>query len=445
MRKLFCSFFVGLLIVSLPFLNTHAAVRIVSISPSFGPPGSVLMIRGADLLPAGEKKIIFFFNAPGHIAGKTIPIFMDLREMSWSRSSIQVRLPGLNEAVFRMSLTDMPGRLSDTIIDYLNSNEVTGLVGIYEKRSGTWHNYSSGSYFRLTSSPDNPVIHMLSRTSAHVGDGLAIYGSSFGPDRGEVVFSRGDTEISSAPSLWSPTFITLTIPSTEGGYYEVKVRRGGVLSNSQMISISSIIGTPETPEFSPAEEAEGPDIDMDIEEGVGLPPETGTPEPSIAEPLFPVGGDVAIPMLIHPACEAIYPVIPPPSETPSSCTFFFWTSRGQIDSIDPSGGPPGTFVEINGKCFGEEQGTRKITISGADFTEPRDLEVFSWSDKRIVARIPGPELIYPSPTGGEELARYSDGAIQYIYSLTDSPIYSMIRISDADWGRDNPQSPSRPR
>lgn len=102
-----------------------------------------------------------------------------------------------------------------------------------------------------------------------------------------------------------------------------------------------------------------------------------------------------LPALSHPCCKALHA----PERAVLACPT---GSPPVIDSVEPTRGFPGTYVEIIGNCFGVRESGDNVMIRASDshlnYLMLRDI--VSWSNNRIVARIPAPDLLWRVSGGG---------------------------------------------
>jgi len=92
-----------------------------------------------------------------------------------------------------------------------------------------------------------------------------------------------------------------------------------------------------------------------------------------------------------PCCKALH--VRPPRVSPlgTICAI----SGPVVRSISPTSGPPGAYVEISGACLGDSSTGNSIQLMGGSNLNPIDvnLEIVSWTDRSIIARIPSPDRI----------------------------------------------------
>jgi len=140
-------------------------------------------------------------------------------------------------------------------------------------------------------------------------------------------------------------------------------------------------------------------------------PFTLEPAPEVAMAITISRPLIAISLMSHPCCKALY--APPRISPPVTC---YPGIPPVIDSIEPTSGPPGTYIDIKGNCFGVSPDDSSVIVRGEE--DPLHnvslQEIVSWSNNRIVARIPPPDSIQSLPSG-----RY----IVYPYPLYERPEY----------------------
>lgn len=190
------------------FPFTITTPMITSLAPNTGQVGSTVTIGGANF-GQFEGSSFVYFN------GTTAPV------VAWSDSSITVTVP---------------------------SGATTGDVVVYRSDAPIYNpnelQTSNGVPFTVTA---NPVITSLSATSGLPGKTIIISGSNFGWD--QTVATVTFNGIAATPKSWSPTSVSVAVPSgaTSGN---VVVTVNGVTSNGVNFvvpALTSITLTPATP------------------------------------------------------------------------------------------------------------------------------------------------------------------------------------------------------
>ncbi len=361
-----------------------------------GPTGSIMQILGSNILPRTDAKHLVMAFTSADIPVSPLPFVMELEVISWSDAMIVARIPGFDTASFRDvpygAPYDMTGRLPEETVAYFDGHSVPGLVKILVEEDRVISNYGNSRQFTITPSTDMPAINRLSASARHAGDGLWIFGSNFGTEAGEVIFkdsSGADTVIT--PSGWSTTDTTIRIPDAmRAGTYSIFVRRinrEGTATN----------------------DSEPKAINIEPSEATSMT--IASPSPSTL---------IFIPPEL-PVCAAVESLPEEPAPAPGIlsgiadklCPFF---SRIEITNAYPHRGPPGTFVELTGKCLGSTQGDYFIAISGEGIAGDRiKADVIRWSGNKVIIRVPGPEMIETLPTGEETILTESDGSPRLYY------------------------------
>lgn len=395
-----------LFLVLIVLMSARQAFAVHSLdraTPNEGPPGSIIRLEGTDILRDyrfRDMKVVIAFHRPESDYWPEGPdtFFMETQVINWLYDFVEVRLPGLDERAYVRALGDAPTTLSNSIKEYLNIHRVPGLAYIIGIRpDGTIENFTNSVSFFLTPSPAEPVLNRLSRATVSEGEGIALYGSGFGSMMGEIIFQKDGSGSPLVPASWASTYATTTVRGLEPGAYEVYVRSDGGVSNRKWVTVA------------PAAGSAGGVVTMD------------TAGRSI--------GPVTPSMPANPYCAAYYATLSPPIPGPETCTVFFWTNRGQIAGQSVNSGPPGSFVEMNGRCLGDSPAGRKIYMQSSAMFEPIELEPLLWSKQKIIVRIPGPERIITTTGGEEVIAKFPDGRPDLIYDLSGGPVSVRISIS----------------
>lgn len=117
-------------------------------------------------------------------------------------------------------------------------------------------------------------------------------------------------------------------------------------------------------------------------------------------------------------CEALNEV---PTPTFTSSVYCYFRPKPKVESIKPVYGPPGTYVEIKGSCFGRTYDGNNVWID-IPGSESRQMEIVSWTGNRIVTRVPAPDSIVMA--GGEGYAV----STETVYEKSTVPVESTIEV-----------------
>ncbi len=321
----------------------YAGVTVDNVTSNgkwFSPAQAPLAYRlSADMAPVGSRVTIYGkgFGSSQRTGWVTFSS-TDPREpvrasvVSWSDSQIVVTVP--------------PG-------------SVTGWVGVWQSGS-----CSNGLLFFAG---ERPAIDDISTDVVFPGETVTITGTDFGSaPAGADSLTLSGTPID--PASWSDTEITVRIPrGAKSGY--LGVWRNGVSSNGahlyvapKITSVSESWGEPGSrltitgSDFGPsATRVTLGDTEMPVVSWTDTRIEVAVPD--VAEGYIGVWRDQAC----------------------SNGKYFWPVKKPKVDKVTPD--EDGTVV-IQGADFGTADGTSKATIDTAQ------MQVMSWSDTRIVAKLP---------------------------------------------------------
>jgi RHS repeat-associated protein len=255
---------------------------------------------------------------------------------------------------------------SDTqIVATVPANVLTGPVTV----SGFNANSNANIVFILP----NPVITSITPSSGPVSSSVQINGSGFGATQGTVKFNPS---VSATITAWSDTQITATVPTTAttGG---VSVTAGGVTSNS---NINFTVPKPQITSISPTSGVVGTQVTVT---GSGFQATKGSNSAG-----FPVGSFTIVSWSdtqivgTAPIAFGTNPVVVTVNSITSNNDLEFTMPSPILQSIAPLGGAVGTHVQISGSGFGATQGSSTVTLN---FT---NAAIVSWSDTLITATVP---------------------------------------------------------
>ena len=222
-----------------------------------------------------------------------------------------------------------------------------------------------------------PSITSLTPNSGAIGTSVTIAGANFGATQGSSTVTFNG--IATTPTIWTATSIAAPVPNgaTTGN---VIVTVGGVLSNGVAFTVTN-----PGPSISTLSLSQGPvgasitiiGLNFGASQGaskVTFNGTTATPtawsDTSIDAPV-PAGattGNVVVTVSSIPSNGVPFTVTPPPS----------------ITSLNPTAGPVGTVVTVNGANFGPTIGTRASFVSfNGTGSRPN-----TWSDTQILVPVP---------------------------------------------------------
>ncbi len=222
-----------------------------------------------------------------------------------------------------------------------------------------------------------PSITSLTPNNGPVGTSVTIAGSNFGASQGtsQVLFSG----FSLGPSSWSPTSITVVVPSgATSGNFTVVV--GGITSNGVPFTVIppppiitslsltlATVGTPITITGSSFGPTQGTSTVTFNGTSAGVASGWNVSTITVNVPAGATSGNVVVTVGGQASNGVAFTVQPPP---PS------------ITSVNPASGIVGTPVTISGANLGASQGTSTVTFNGVPATPT------NWNATTIVVPVP---------------------------------------------------------
>ncbi len=378
-----------------------------SISSYAAPRGSEVTIYGTGFGPVKKSSIVTFAGMAGNIVSWTdteivvaVPNRCDAGYIGvvvddvWSNGVFFV--PALPPAISGLSADNAPPGETITISgSAFDSDQGSGSVTIAGVTAdvvswsgteiivvvpegapagyvGVWQNTlcSNGAFFVPGSVP---AIESASTSMALVDDTVTITGQNFGPapDAADSVTVGG---VPAAPTSWSDTSITFTVPETATtGYIGVWRYDRNLCSNGQFLLVA--------PRIESVSSWWGEPGSVLTVQGVGF---GNTPDRITFADI-----DAAVVSWTDTQITATIPSGALQGYVGvwrgSACSNGIWflaTTQPIIASVDATSVVPGQLVTIDGSNFETQTQYSQVTMGGAE------CEIVSWSDTRIVARMP---------------------------------------------------------
>ena len=233
---------------------------------------------------------------------------------------------------------------------------------------------SNGVLFTVTSV--GPTLTSLGLTQGPVGASVTIVGANFGATQGTSTVTFNGTV--GTTTNWTATSIDVTVPTgaTTGN---VVVTVTGLASNGLLFTV-----TP-PPSISNLNPVAGPIGANVIINGTNFGPTVGTRVSGVtfngvsARTTSWTNTQIILPV---PVGATTGNVIVSVGGVPSNSVLFTVTPIPAISTVNPTSGPVGTSVTVNGSNFGSTQSTSTLTFNGTAATPT------SWSNTSIVAPVP---------------------------------------------------------
>jgi IPT/TIG domain len=276
-----------------------------------------------------------------------------------------------------------------------------------------------------------PAITTLNPTSATVGSSVTINGSNFGSTQGSSTVTFNGTPAGTA-TTWTATSISIPVPTgaTTGN---VIVTVGGVPSNGVTFTVTS-----SAPAISTLSMPQGPvgstvtitGTNFGATQGTSAVTFNGTPAGTatnwsatsidVQVPAGATTGNVIVTVGGITSNGVPFSVVPPPL----------------INNINPTSGPVGAVVTINGANFGPTIGTRTSTVSFNGIVARTN----SWADSQILVPVPigatsGPVVVNISGVVSNSVNfTVSTGPNINSISPTSGPVGTSVTINGVNFG-----------
>jgi hypothetical protein len=221
-----------------------------------------------------------------------------------------------------------------------------------------------------------PAITSVSPGSAAAGTSVTITGTSFGATQGTSTVTFNG--IAATPTSWSNTSIVAAVPAAaHTGNVEVDV--AGLASNDVTFTVT---GTPSITGVSPNPATVGGSITITGTGfgSTGIVTILGVTATTTAYSDMSITATVPSGLggLTVGTVQVIVPLEPPSNPWPLSIV-----SPPQITGLSLSTGPVGMGFVIQGKNFGNTQGSSTVTINGV----PQTTLFFGWTDTSIIVQV----------------------------------------------------------
>jgi IPT/TIG domain len=276
----------------------------------------------------------------------------------------------------------------------------------------------------------SPTISSLNPTSGAVGSSVTIGGTNFGASQGTSTVTFNGTAAGTATN-WTATSISIPVPTgaTTGN---VVVTVGGIASNGVTFTVVST-----APNISTLSMPQGPIGSIVTITGTnfggaqgsssvtfngtsGAPSAWSATSIDVPVPVGATSGNVVVTAGGIASNGVPFTVVPPPV----------------INNLNPTSGPVGTVVTINGANFGPTVGTRTSTVS-FNGTVARTN---SWADTVITAPVPigassGPVVVNISgvTSNGVNFTVTTGPNINSV-SPTSGPVGTSVTINGVNFG-----------
>jgi IPT/TIG domain len=339
--------------------NAEVLLAITSYSPGFGPPGTVVTVRGTGFGPPSSSS---YLSVLSPVAGSWIT----WTPTSWSDTEIVVSVP----STMRNGLV------------YLNVT-VSGLqsIGVSPFTIGT-----------------PPIVGNYSPEFGPSGTVVTIHGAGFGLTRGSSSVSIQSAMTNDwttwLPTNWSDTEIVVSVPRfVLSGKVYLSVTVGGL----QSIGVYPFtVGTP--PVITAYSPQFGPSGKVVTIRGTGFGSTQGSSSVSIQSAVTGVWTTWAPTSWNDTEIVASVPATMPHGlvylnltvnglQSIGVCPFTVGTPP-VITAYSPEFGSPGAEVTIRGTGFGSMQGSSYIAVHSAVTSVWTTWAPTSWSDTEIVASVP---------------------------------------------------------
>ena len=276
----------------------------------------------------------------------------------------------------------------------------------------------------------SPTITNLNPTSGTVGSSVTITGTNFGASQGTSTVTFNGTAAGTA-TIWTATSISIPVPTgaTTGN---VTVTVGGVASNGvtfTVVSNAPTISTLSMPQGPVGSTVTITGTNFGATQGSssvtfngiqGAPSAWSATSIDVPVPVGATTGNVLVTVGGVASNGAPFTVVPPPA----------------INNLNPTSGPVGTVVTINGANFGPTVGTRTSTVS-FNGTVARTN---SWADTVITAPVPigassGPVVVNISGvTSNGVNFNVTTGPNINSISPTSGPVGTSVTINGVNFG-----------
>jgi len=364
--------------------QTGGGPVIESYSPSFGHPGTVVTINGRGFGSVQGDSYVTVLSAKDANTYTTWPA------TSWSDTQITVPVP-----------LSMP------------FGKVFLAVEVNEQKSPDWHPFTVGI---------PPLIATYSPAYGAPGTPLTITGTGFGASQGSsyvtVLSAVTRSWIRWTPTSWSDTQITVPVP--------LDMPPGKVFLYVNVNTLDTIgtyaftVGIPPSiGNYSPAFGDQGTVITFS---GSGFGGSQGSSY--VAAISATTGVAMKWPTTNWNDHQIVVPV---PSTAPLGKYYLYVNAAGldsigtypftvgtppAIESYAPACGAPGTLVTINGKGFGQSQGSGRVAVLSAVTNAWATWTPISWSDTEVVVSVPsnmplGRVYLYVNADGLESVGTYA--------------------------------------
>ncbi|PYT87372.1 MAG: hypothetical protein DMG36_25435 [Acidobacteria bacterium] len=391
--------------------KVYVTAVISSLSPNYGPPGTVVTVSGTHFGASQGASVLKFgtyaatptswsdtqivapvasnmpngkvypdvvvggldtYSAPPFTVG-TPPIISGVSP-AYGLPGTVVTFTGSNFGATRGSSTFSFGSTAATPTSWSDTQIVAPVPNMANGK--VYPNAIVGGLNTISAPPFTvatpPTISSLSPTSGPVGTVVTITGTLFGSTQGSSAVAFNGA--SATPSSWSNTSIVAAVPA--GAMTgNVVVTANGVSSNGVSFTVSAVSITSITPASAPV----GAPVTI-TGSGFGAVQDVSTVSFNSQVPFTRSWSGTKIVAVVSNGTTS-GPVSVTVGGVTSNTLNFTVTAPSNITSVAPNSGPAGTQVSITGSGFGNVQGSGTVQLGSRSGT------VSSWSDTQIVATV----------------------------------------------------------